>query len=65
MSVDLSDEVKQKYSNVSCLLRCPKVAYIESDVGQSEFTPCGLVSLNILDSPIFGSCLNKLLIFHI
>ncbi|GES98790.1 AAA family ATPase Grc3 [Rhizophagus clarus] len=33
---------------------CPKVAYIESDVGQSEFTPCGLVSLNILDSPIFG-----------
>ncbi|CAI2171990.1 15383_t:CDS:2 [Funneliformis geosporum] len=33
---------------------CPKVAYIESDVGQSEFTPCGLVSLNILNSPIFG-----------
>ncbi|CAG8451981.1 5741_t:CDS:2, partial [Dentiscutata heterogama] len=33
---------------------CPKVAYIESDVGQSEFTPPGSVSLNILDSPIFG-----------
>ncbi|RIA93095.1 hypothetical protein C1645_819814 [Glomus cerebriforme] len=33
---------------------CPKVAYIESDVGQSEFTPCGLVSLNILSSPILG-----------
>ncbi|RIB01505.1 hypothetical protein C2G38_2230616 [Gigaspora rosea] len=33
---------------------CPKVAYIESDVGQSEFTPPGSISLNILDSPIFG-----------
>ncbi|CAG8495071.1 6825_t:CDS:2, partial [Cetraspora pellucida] len=33
---------------------CPKVAYIESDVGQSEFTPSGPVSLNILNSPIFG-----------
>ncbi|CAG8484046.1 9641_t:CDS:2, partial [Scutellospora calospora] len=35
-------------------VNCPKVAYIESDVGQSEFTPPGSVSLNILDSPIFG-----------
>ncbi|CAG8709046.1 15277_t:CDS:2, partial [Cetraspora pellucida] len=34
---------------------CPKVAYIESDVGQSEFTPSGSVSFNILNSPIFGS----------
>ncbi|CAG8503501.1 18612_t:CDS:2 [Acaulospora morrowiae] len=33
---------------------CPKVAYVESDIGQPEFTPSGLVSLNILDSPIFG-----------
>ncbi|CAG8738125.1 6845_t:CDS:2, partial [Racocetra persica] len=33
---------------------CPKVAYIESDVGQSEFTPSGSISLNIFNSPIFG-----------
>ncbi|RHZ79545.1 hypothetical protein Glove_144g24 [Diversispora epigaea] len=32
----------------------PKIAYIESDIGQSEFTPAGLMSLNILDSPILG-----------
>ncbi|CAG8693382.1 2047_t:CDS:2, partial [Cetraspora pellucida] len=32
---------------------CPKVAYIESDVGQSKFIPSGPVSLNILNSPIF------------
>ncbi|CAB4417906.1 unnamed protein product [Rhizophagus irregularis] len=43
-----------RYLVNSMLNICPKVAYIESDVGQSEFTPCGLVSLNILDSPIFG-----------
>ncbi|CAG8510144.1 310_t:CDS:2 [Diversispora eburnea] len=27
---------------------------VESDIGQSEFTPAGLISLNILDSPILG-----------
>ncbi|KAG9306683.1 hypothetical protein G9A89_004230 [Geosiphon pyriformis] len=31
-----------------------KIAYIESDIGQSEFTPSGLVSLNLIDSPLFG-----------
>ncbi|KAG1731987.1 Pre-mRNA cleavage complex II protein Clp1-domain-containing protein [Suillus paluster] len=36
------------------LTRFHRVAYLECDVGQSEFTAGGLVALNILDSPIFG-----------
>ncbi|CAG8512517.1 11888_t:CDS:10 [Ambispora gerdemannii] len=36
------------------LNRHPRIAYIESDIGQPEFTPSGIVSLNIIDSPIFG-----------
>ncbi|KAF8969892.1 hypothetical protein BDZ97DRAFT_1793241 [Flammula alnicola] len=31
-----------------------RVAYLECDLGQSEFTPGGMVSLNIISSPIFG-----------
>ncbi|CAG8454517.1 4313_t:CDS:10 [Ambispora leptoticha] len=36
------------------LNRHPRIAYIESDIGQPEFTPSGIVSLSIVDSPIFG-----------
>ncbi|KAI9015863.1 Pre-mRNA cleavage complex II protein Clp1-domain-containing protein [Phycomyces nitens] len=31
-----------------------QVAFIEADVGQTEFTPPGMVSLHILSSPILG-----------
>ncbi|KAJ3503551.1 hypothetical protein NLJ89_g8378 [Agrocybe chaxingu] len=31
-----------------------RVAFLECDIGQSEFTPGGLVSLNIISEPIFG-----------
>ncbi|CAE6443558.1 unnamed protein product [Rhizoctonia solani] len=34
--------------------RYHKVAFIECDIGQSEFTPGGIVSLNLLTTPIFG-----------
>nr|CAG8480885.1 15729_t:CDS:2 [Entrophospora candida] len=34
------------------LIKCPKVAYLETDIGQSEFTPEGILSLNIIESPI-------------
>ncbi|KAH7343973.1 hypothetical protein B0J17DRAFT_714121 [Rhizoctonia solani] len=34
--------------------RYQKVAFIECDIGQSEFTPGGMVSLNLLTTPIFG-----------
>ncbi|KAJ6591570.1 hypothetical protein DFH09DRAFT_907616 [Mycena vulgaris] len=36
------------------LCRYRKVAFLECDLGQSEFTPGGLVALNIIESPVFG-----------
>lgn len=36
------------------LNRYQNVAFLESDVGQSEFTPPGLVSLTIVREPLFG-----------
>ncbi|KAI0951661.1 hypothetical protein AcV7_007695 [Taiwanofungus camphoratus] len=34
--------------------RYRRVAYLECDLGQSEFTPGGMVALNIIDKPVFG-----------
>ncbi|KAF8164297.1 hypothetical protein BJ912DRAFT_1068415 [Pholiota molesta] len=31
-----------------------RVAFLECDVGQSEFTPGGMVALNIISTPVFG-----------
>lgn len=31
------------------------VAYLDCDLGQSEFTPCGQVSLHFLSEPVFGT----------
>ncbi|KAI1788913.1 hypothetical protein LXA43DRAFT_603955 [Ganoderma leucocontextum] len=36
------------------LSKFQRVAYLECDLGQSEFTPGGMVSLNVVDQPIFG-----------
>ncbi|KAJ7247643.1 hypothetical protein B0H12DRAFT_739265 [Mycena haematopus] len=36
------------------LCRYSKVAFLECDLGQSEFTPGGLVALNIIQRPVFG-----------
>ncbi|KAM5540611.1 hypothetical protein V8D89_005642 [Ganoderma adspersum] len=36
------------------LARFQRVAYLECDLGQSEFTPGGMVSLNVVEQPIFG-----------
>ncbi|KAJ7665412.1 hypothetical protein DFH06DRAFT_1470675 [Mycena polygramma] len=36
------------------LSRYRKVAFLECDLGQSEFTPGGLVALNIIERPVFG-----------
>jgi polynucleotide 5'-hydroxyl-kinase GRC3/NOL9 len=30
------------------------VIYIDTDLGQPEFTPSGMMSLSILESPVFG-----------
>jgi polynucleotide 5'-kinase involved in rRNA processing len=34
--------------------RYPKVAYLDCDIGQTEFTPPGFVSLSFVESPLFG-----------
>ncbi|KAH9853336.1 hypothetical protein C2E23DRAFT_119714 [Lenzites betulinus] len=36
------------------LSRYRRVTYLECDLGQSEFTPGGMVSLNVVEQPIFG-----------
>ncbi|TBU27745.1 hypothetical protein BD311DRAFT_664935 [Dichomitus squalens] len=36
------------------LSRFQRVAYLECDLGQSEFTPGGMVSLNVVEQPVFG-----------
>lgn len=36
------------------LAKFQRVAYLECDVGQSEFTPGGLVALNVIENPVFG-----------
>lgn len=35
-------------------VRYKRVAYLETDIGQTEFTPSGLISLHVIDSPILG-----------
>lgn len=39
----------------SLLTRHDSVAFLECDIGQSEFTPPGLVSLNVVHEPLLGS----------
>eukprot|EP01083_Nonionella_stella_P070932 190118_1 len=39
----------------SLLNSFPEVAYLETDIGQSEFTPTGFVSLNVVSTPLFGT----------
>ncbi|KAI0031540.1 hypothetical protein K488DRAFT_51871 [Vararia minispora EC-137] len=36
------------------LSRYRRVAYLDCDLGQSEFTPGGMVALTVLEEPIFG-----------
>jgi polynucleotide 5'-hydroxyl-kinase GRC3/NOL9 len=30
------------------------VVFLDTDLGQPEFTPAGLVSLHVISSPVFG-----------
>ncbi|KZT09937.1 uncharacterized protein LAESUDRAFT_673600 [Laetiporus sulphureus 93-53] len=36
------------------LTKFRRIAFLECDIGQSEFTPGGMVALSILDRPVFG-----------
>ncbi|KIY43811.1 hypothetical protein FISHEDRAFT_21068, partial [Fistulina hepatica ATCC 64428] len=38
----------------SLLTRFQNVAYLETDVGQPEFTPAGMLSLHVVSAPLFG-----------
>jgi len=35
-------------------VRYSHVVYLDTDLGQPEFTPAGLVSLHVISSPVFG-----------
>ncbi|KAI9069568.1 hypothetical protein FKP32DRAFT_1640751 [Trametes sanguinea] len=43
-----------KYLLNRLLSRYRRVAYLECDLGQSEFAPGGVVSLNVVEQPVFG-----------
>jgi hypothetical protein len=43
------------FATLTDISRYQKVAFLECDVGQSEFTPGGMVSLNIVERPLFGT----------
>ncbi|KIY65721.1 hypothetical protein CYLTODRAFT_399978 [Cylindrobasidium torrendii FP15055 ss-10] len=48
---------KSTFARTLCnrlLAKHTRVAYLECDLGQSEFTPGGMVALNIVDSPLLG-----------
>ncbi|TFK41628.1 hypothetical protein BDQ12DRAFT_625613 [Crucibulum laeve] len=36
------------------LMKYKRVAYLEADLGQSEFIPGGMVALNVISRPVFG-----------
>ncbi|KAK9702928.1 Polynucleotide 5'-hydroxyl-kinase grc3 [Basidiobolus ranarum] len=43
-----------RFLSNSLLNEYREIAYLECDIGQSEFTPNGLVSLNLVSNPVFG-----------
>lgn len=45
--------------------RYRKVAFLECDVGQSEFTPGAMVALNIVDQPVFGMIYPSIIQLHL
>lgn len=51
---DMGKSSCSKYLVNRLLTKYKKVAYIETDAGQSEFTPAGLLSLHYLTNPILG-----------
>ena len=47
--------------NKISLPRYQKIAFLETDIGQTEFTPNGLLSLNIITDPLLGPSWSHLL----
>eukprot|EP00833_Pecoramyces_ruminatium_P006163 jgi/Orpsp1_1/1180195/evm.model.c7180000072476.2 len=51
-SKNMGKSTFSRYMVNSLLNCCNEVAYLECDIGQSEFTPSGMVSLNVISSPL-------------
>jgi polynucleotide 5'-hydroxyl-kinase GRC3/NOL9 len=51
---DMGKSSFSRYLINRLLAKYKRVAYLETDVGQSEFTPSGLLSLHYLTNPILG-----------
>jgi hypothetical protein len=51
---DMGKSSFSRYLINRLLAKYNRVAYIETDVGQSEFTPSGLLSLHYITSPVLG-----------
>lgn len=50
-----------RYALNSLLSTYQNVAFLECDPGQSEFTPPGMVSLNIVSKPCIGKAIQRLI----
>lgn len=53
-SKNMGKSTFSRYMVNSLLNCCNEVAYLECDIGQSEFTPSGMVSLHVISSPLLG-----------
>jgi hypothetical protein len=53
-SIGKSPNPKGSFMRTYVCTRYEKVAFLECDLGQSEFTPGGMVSLHALSQPVFG-----------
>ncbi|KAI8645291.1 hypothetical protein BD408DRAFT_339149 [Parasitella parasitica] len=51
---DMGKSSYSRYLINRLLAKYSRVAYLEADVGQSEFTPSGLLSLHYISNPILG-----------
>lgn len=51
---DMGKSSYSRYLVNRLLTKYNRVAYIETDVGQSEFTPSGLISLHYITQPLLG-----------
>lgn len=45
---------------VYCVCRHKTVAFLECDVGQTEFTPFGVISITFVSQPLIGKYKNLL-----
>lgn len=51
-----ASSVRTKNPTYTVLLSYERVAYLDTDLGQPEFTTPGILSLNVLDRPVLGKC---------